>query len=119
MNKHYLEELAFDDGYQNEAQRECAAIETGWASHPNKKHCNCHGSGWILSDWDTWHKCPLHYKNQLNPDEWQDEQDRLEQWDSADCKQRHEAMIWKAKQIIKNAKRNKQETTEIIDEIVF
>lgn len=24
--------------------------------------CRCHGGGWILSDVDTWHKCPDHYK---------------------------------------------------------
>ena len=23
--------------------------------------CRCHGGGWILSDLDTWHRCPDHY----------------------------------------------------------
>lgn len=31
-----------------------------WASR-NKRKCACRGSGWTLSDVDTWHKCPVHY----------------------------------------------------------
>ena len=30
--------------------------------------CRCQGSGWILSEIDTWHKCPDHFKNQPHPE---------------------------------------------------
>ena len=49
-----------DDGYTNEAQRHCAAIRSGWDSDEDPKNCACHGGGWILSNYDTWEKCPLH-----------------------------------------------------------
>jgi len=29
---------------------------------PDEKVCACRGSGWALSDLDTWHKCPYHCK---------------------------------------------------------
>jgi hypothetical protein len=40
-----------------------------WATlKPNE--CLCHGSGWALSDLDTWHKCPQHYKGQTHPEDF-------------------------------------------------
>lgn len=30
-----------------------------WAV-PNPGQCPCRGSGWLLSDFDTWHRCGLH-----------------------------------------------------------
>ena len=35
--------------------------------------CWCGGSGWVLSDWDTFHECPHHYNGQPNNDspEWE------------------------------------------------
>ena len=30
-----------------------------WAV-PNPRNCPCGGSGWLLSDYDTWHRCGLH-----------------------------------------------------------
>lgn len=36
-----------------------------WAT---EKGCLCRGSGWALSDLDTWHECPLHYEGQPHPD---------------------------------------------------
>jgi hypothetical protein len=36
------------------------AIEAGYHSHRDPARCECHGSGWILTDFDTWHECPLH-----------------------------------------------------------
>lgn len=32
---------------------------SGW-SHPDPRHCPCHGSGWMLSAFDTWHRCAEH-----------------------------------------------------------
>jgi hypothetical protein len=31
--------------------------------------CRCHGGGWILSDVDTWHKCPDHFAGQSYPED--------------------------------------------------
>jgi hypothetical protein len=38
---------------------EVACNSSTW-SHPDKKHCGCRGSGWWLSELDTWHECPYH-----------------------------------------------------------
>jgi len=41
--------------------------------------CWCRGSGWVVSDWDSLHKCPYHYEGQPNNEDpdwawdlWQD-----------------------------------------------
>ena len=39
-----------------------------WAVH-NPSKCPCRGQGWFLSDWDTWHACPLHGKGVPHPEE--------------------------------------------------
>lgn len=31
--------------------------------------CGCRGSGWFLSQLDTWHRCGRHYTGQPDP-EW-------------------------------------------------
>lgn len=33
------------------------------------EECACHGSGWLLSQVDTWHKCPDHFKSQPYPED--------------------------------------------------
>jgi len=43
-----------------------------WAD-PNPFICLCRGSGWLLSDLDSWHKCPWHGENVPHPEE--DDQD--------------------------------------------
>jgi hypothetical protein len=35
--------------------------------------CPCHGNGWALSDVDTWHTCPIHYKGQSHPEDDREE----------------------------------------------
>ena len=30
--------------------------------------CRCHGGGWMLSDFDSWHMCPAHYEGQEHPE---------------------------------------------------
>jgi len=40
-----------------------------WA-HEDPSLCGCRGSGWALSDVDTWHECPIHYrKGQGHPED--------------------------------------------------
>ena len=29
-------------------------------AHPESALCGCKGSGWLLSDWDSWTPCPSH-----------------------------------------------------------
>jgi hypothetical protein len=36
----------------------------GWWAEEDEDKCPCHGGGWALSDVDTWHKCPIHYRGQ-------------------------------------------------------
>lgn len=40
---------------------------------PDPEQCLCRGSGWALSDVDTWHQCPIHYKNQRHPEDYHDD----------------------------------------------
>lgn len=42
--------------------------------------CRCSG-GWLLSDYDTFHKCPTHYEGQPHPED----QEAWEEWD--ECKE--------------------------------
>lgn len=41
-------------------------------SQPECEKCPCQGGGWILSEFDTWHQCPDHYKGHRHPEspEW-------------------------------------------------
>lgn len=32
----------------------------GYWADPDPKQCGCRGTGYALSDLDTWHKCPYH-----------------------------------------------------------
>ena len=50
-------------------QAEYEYLCTGsWAAEDSEE-CPCHGHGWLLSDLDTTHKCPIHFKGQLHGDE--------------------------------------------------
>ena len=50
--------------YHNFAARLCA----GEGLTPEE--CRCNGGGWILSEVDTWHKCPDHHKGQPHPEDY-------------------------------------------------
>jgi len=39
-----------------------------WAD-PNPFACLCRGTGWFLSDFDSWHQCPWHGENVPHPEE--------------------------------------------------
>ncbi len=45
------------------------AFKTGYWAHPVASECLCRGSGWALSEVDTWHKCREHYEGQRDPDD--------------------------------------------------
>jgi hypothetical protein len=43
-------------------------MESGAWAEVNPSKCPCRGNGWLLSDLDTWHKCPLHSAGCSHPD---------------------------------------------------
>jgi hypothetical protein len=45
------------------------AVSSGCLSDPDPKECACYGRGWIGSDFDTWHQCPIHYEGQRHPED--------------------------------------------------
>ena len=53
----------------SELQQYYEAFCTGYWSSPDASECACRGSGWALSDVDTWHHCPEHYTGQRNPED--------------------------------------------------
>lgn len=40
-----------------------------FAFDPDVNRCRCRGSGWALSDLDSWHRCHYHYTNQRHPED--------------------------------------------------
>lgn len=38
------------------------------AANEDPRLCPCGGGGWVLSDWDTWHTCPVHHNGQQHPE---------------------------------------------------
>ncbi len=57
-----------------------------FAFDPDVSKCLCKGSGWALSDRDSWHRCPEHWtKESRHPeDEGPDFPQCTECWDGAD-----------------------------------
>ena len=53
----------------------------GYAWADEAEHCPCHGSGWALSNVDTWHCCPIHHTNQIHPEEYNAYLDTLAWWE--------------------------------------
>lgn len=47
--------------------REVACNSTTWAV-PDADRCGCRGTGWWVSEVDTYHECPFHYDGQPGPD---------------------------------------------------
>jgi len=66
----------------SELQAYYDAFRQGYWADPDPEACLCRGRGWALSDVDTWHECPIHYKGQLHPDSY-DQYDTYEEWDRA------------------------------------
>ena len=45
----------------SEYQQYYDEFHSGYWADPNPKLCRCHGSGWALSELDTWHECHIHH----------------------------------------------------------
>lgn len=66
-----------DEETQSEAQMHTQAIEAGWSSTEDPETCACRGTGYILSQLDTFHECRIHFvKGQPHPEDDENEDDR-------------------------------------------
>lgn len=61
---------------------------SGYWADPDPNNCRCRGCGYVLSEVDTWHECPYHYKKgQRHPeDDSCPECDDGNNFPSSDCK---------------------------------
>lgn len=58
----------------NDIIRRLLLQEGAWAN-PNPSRCPCQGNGWLLSNFDAWHRCPLHGEGVPHPEEeWYNEE---------------------------------------------
>jgi hypothetical protein len=55
------EALYFESLSQGEAIAHNLNVQGRYESHEDAAKCICHGSGYWLSDFDTWETCPVHY----------------------------------------------------------
>ena len=61
-----------------------------WATL-NPSRCECRGSGWMSSDFDTYHKCPIHYRGQPHPEmDCEEDLDTFD-WEAASLENQREA----------------------------
>lgn len=60
-------------GYTNEYQAHYYDFQTGYWADEDPEKCWCHGSGWALSQVDTWHRCPFHGADARHPEDDNDE----------------------------------------------
>jgi len=65
--------------YQNEHQLYHAGYSQAYWADEDPKKCGCRGSGWSLSNIDTWHSCPIHNTGQKHPYE-QEAEAAAESW---------------------------------------
>lgn len=49
-------------------------FKTGYWRDSDPEVCPCKGHGWALSQVDTWHQCPTHFKGQRYPEDDHDEE---------------------------------------------
>ncbi len=52
----------------SEYQSYYASFSTGYWATDDEAECPCRGSGWALSEVDSWHQCPKHFHNQPHPE---------------------------------------------------
>lgn len=60
--------MSLQQDYENAKEYFARYGCSNWGEDQGNPSC----SGWLLSDFDTWHKCSLHYKGQPHPDEIDD-----------------------------------------------
>lgn len=52
-----------------------AELNTAYWCELNPRQCPCNGSGWLLSDYDTWHRCAAHGAGVPHPEDEETEFD--------------------------------------------
>jgi hypothetical protein len=52
-----------------------AELNTAYWCETNPRQCPCRGSGWLLSDYDTWHRCAAHGAGVPHPEDEETEFD--------------------------------------------
>ena len=57
-------------------------------------NCGCRGNGWILTDFDTVHQCPRHYRDQPNQEYSEDGAFENYDWDAVRLQLEREAYVW-------------------------
>jgi hypothetical protein len=70
-------------GYISESEWRSTALSqlVDSMSDPDVNFCGCGGSGWIHTDFDTFHECRYHYWNQHHPEDFEDfEAEPTEEW---------------------------------------
>lgn len=61
-------------------------MEVTLRTAPDVQDCDCHGRGYIVSDYDTFEHCPYHYRDQRHPEaEWCHRCGDADCFDSPDC----------------------------------
>ena len=50
------------------SDRDYRDLESGHWAHLLPTECPCHGSGWLLSNFDTFHRCPIHGQGVPHPE---------------------------------------------------
>lgn len=74
----------------SELQQYYDNFRTGYWAHPDPEKCKCRGSGYALSEVDTWHSCPEHYvPGQPHPEDWDPDPD----WDPEAERAKYEARV--------------------------
>lgn len=53
----------------SELQQCYDAAERGFFAREDVEECGCRGSGWFLSEVDTFHQCPVHFRGQVHPED--------------------------------------------------
>lgn len=59
----------------SEMQQYHDVFATGYWATIDRETCPCHGTGWALSQLDTWHRCPIHYVSQVHPESFDEKTD--------------------------------------------
>ncbi len=62
----------------SELQQYYDDFRSGYWADPDPEICDCRGSGYALSEVDTWHECPIHYNGQIHPESYPDSEEEWE-----------------------------------------
>lgn len=69
----------YDDNVATLAEQIAAyPAQVAFAALEDGKECQCRECGWILTPYDSWEPCPVHFANQRHPEAYPyDEEDEL------------------------------------------